>query len=583
LNQIKNFDKFISAKRITGREEFHRQIFELLMDRSWQQQSYSLLPANEASLLSALTRWVVEAPVQDEFGVLRLLVVRRPLHTLIRATGISVRTFIVSALSLDSDDSHYLDQLPLWKKTKLAALSDASILSLEVLTAWNSSIPAIARLAAIAALDTCPIDGKLAEACANTGAWLESLPPADLPLRYLEQLQQSAFFVSYLATPERHTYKRTIVRQAKYILRGLDLPEQRIEIKNSNTRLKLTIVGELMFPLHAMFRCYAESLSGLKSNFHVTLVADEFTRCPEHTTISHDQVYFSPRERNVLPLVQVIYSTHPDIILYPSIGMSYWTFTLSLLRLAPLQLMSVGHPAPSCSDEIDGTLIYRGLLASTLTEYGKLITYEKQPLPLPPKGWQFQQAHPSVSPVISINAAQMKLSPKFLKVVSRILELSPQNTQLQFFPNACGAEFLGLRRELQSQFSMATIYPIMPYAEYMNALSKSSVILQSFPFGGTNTTIDAMELGIPIVCMNNDDLSSAVDPLLLRKSGLAFLCAANEDEYVSIVQKLLSNPEDLNSAFELSKLALNKLHSEVDLEGKSMSDAILDYWKTKAE
>lgn len=569
--------------RITGREEFNRKIFELLIDRTWQVDNISLSSIHEKSLISMLMRWVVEAPLLDEFGVVRLLVIRHPLHKLIRSTGLSVKNFLFSSLGLESDDPLYLDQLPVWKKTKLAALSDASILTVEVLTIWYKNIPDIARLAAVVALDTCPTDDKLAEECDKTGTWLVSLPPADFPLNFLEQLQQSAFFVSYLASQDRHAFKLAIIRQAKHILRNLALPKQEIEIRQSSARPRLTIVAELMFPLHAMYRCYADSLSGLMQKFHVTLVADELTRCPEHKSISHEQVYFSPRERKILSLVLMLKSTQPDIILYPSIGMSYWTFVLSLLRLAPLQLMSVGHPAPSCSDEIDGTLIFSGLISTTLQDYGKIVPYDEQALPMPPKDFQSEQAIQSVSPIISINAAQMKLSPPFLRLIQKIVELMPQETSLQFFPNCGGVEFLVLRKELQSRFPMATIHPIMPYAKYMKELSKSTIILQSFPFGGTNTTIDAFELGIPIVCLKTDDLSSAVDPLLLQNSGLDFLCAKNEEEYVSIVRNLLSNPEDLKRAVELSKQALQKLQNQFELKGKSMSEAILDYWKTITE
>ena len=397
-----------SARRLSGREEFHKHLFESMLGGQWRQRDIGLPPGDEAVLLELLARWIREAPVKDELGVLRLLVVRGVVRNLVQATATGYRDFLTGVLAASEDDLQYPQRMPGWKQLKLAALGDGSLLSAAALAEWSSHDPVHARLAAIACLDACPLDAGVAQRTGDIGRWLMSVPAVKMPLRYLEPLQASAFFVSYLGDPDRHEFKKAIVRQAGAMLHGLPLPAQRQPAAVADGKPRLTIVGELLFPQHAMFRCYAGQLAGLKEHFQVTLVTDQPTRCAEHGQISHAQVYFPAHERDVVRLAHMVAATAPDVILYPSVGMSYWTFVLSMLRLAPLQLMSVGHPAPSCSEQIDATLVYHELAGAPLPEYGPLATYDAQALPAaPPGGWHAAAAPADASPDIAINAARI--------------------------------------------------------------------------------------------------------------------------------------------------------------------------------
>lgn len=553
-----------------------------MLGGAWKQKELSLQTDDETTLLEVLSRWVVEAPVRDELGVLRILAVRATLRTLVHATGKAFGSFVANVLGLEAQSCLNPQRLPAWKQSKLAALADASILSVDALGAWYAQNPVDARLAAIAVLDACPLDWATAQATGNIGRWFSSLPPGELPAQFLEQLQISAFYVSYLADPARHQFKRAIVNQASHMLRGPQFPARQPVPGSVQSRARLTIVGEYLFPQHAMFRCYSEVLAELKEHFQVTLIAEEPSRCAEHAQLSHEHIYFPPHERDVASLANLVHVTRPDIVFYPSIGMTYWTFVLSLLRLAPLQLMSVGHPAPSCSDQIDGTLVYQELAVSPQPEYGRLITYENQPLPSPPPdGWQVHGFRSGANFVVSVNAARMKLSPAFLATVEEVLQLAPPDTQLHFFPNVRGAELMALRRELAAWFPQALVHPSTSYAEYMDALSRSDLVLQSFPFGGTNTAMDALALGIPLICMQGEDLSASVDPVLLRRTGLGTLCVSNPADYVTLASRLLTSREERDGIRQLSRSALRKLEELRPVGAQTMADAILQTWESR--
>ncbi|MTW14130.1 hypothetical protein GM658_26295 [Pseudoduganella eburnea] len=568
------------ARRISGKEEFHRYLFEAMLGGQWRRQAVALPPEDEAALLELLGRWVREAGVKDELGVLRLLAVRGVLRDLVGAAGARVKPFLMDVLAMREEDLLHPQQMPGWKQLKLAALGDASLLSAEALAEWSGHDPIHARLAAIACLDTCPLDAGAARATAAAGRWLMSVAPVKMPLRYLEQCHVSAFHVSYLADPGRHDFKRAIVRHAGAQLPAVPPASARAPVAG---KPRLTIVGELLFPGHAMFRCYAGQLAGLKEHFHVTLLTDQPTRCAEHARFSDEQLYFPPQERDVARLAQMVASTAPDLLFYPSIGMCYWTFVLSMLRLAPLQLMSVGHPAPSCSGQIDGTLVFHELATAPMPEYGKMACFDAQALPSPPPGgWHARPRPAGEVRTVAVNAARMKLTPDFLDVVAQVLASAPPATQLHFFPNASGAELLALRRELQGRFPQACVHPTMGYAGYMDKLAQADVILQSFPFGGTNTAMDALALGIPLVCLEGGDLASKVDPLLLARAGLGELCAKDRDTYLALASQLLNSEAERARIGTLARSGLAQLAGQ-DAQGQTtLAAAILRAWQEQA-
>jgi hypothetical protein len=566
------------ARRISARDAFDRYVFQGLLIGPLNRQEVLVDEATASNLSHTLARWVREAPATDALGQTRLLAARRPLRSLVLGFGQSPDFFLRAALSLRDQDVSQPNKLPNWKLIKLAILGDAWVWTPTSLDVAHTVNPELARVAAIAALDVCPLDTELLSRTSAIGNWLIEKQPIDLANHYLQLLQDSSFFVSYLVDSRRHIFKRAMVRQAAHLIRSSQLA--RTTTQTTPTRPRLTIVGELLFPEHAMFRCYAEALSTLTELFDVTLIADEFTRCAAHSLISHKQQYFPPDERDVGRLAALLLSSNPDIVLYPSVGMSYWTFALSLLRLAPLQLMSVGHPAPACSEMIDGVLLYSELASGDLPEYGRLIPYDRQPLPVVPARTPRSSTSNEVRPpVVAVNAAGIKLNPQFLEAVYQIMQRAPVGTELHFFPNAVGGELLALRRELGKRFPHAEVHSRATYTHYIETLSRADLILQSFPFGGTNTVMDALSLGIPMLCLRGEDLPSRVDPLILRHAGLDELCVDDMDGYVSKALNLLTNPMERSRIAKRSSTAFASLTVQQQHSGStSLAEAILGFW-----
>jgi hypothetical protein len=523
----------------------------------------------------ALTAWLTESPVTSPKDRFRLQATRRGWRQLCWALGQEPAELTRHALGLGGQK---LTAAPEWKREKLALMADACLVSPAELDAWAALAPEQAIRHAVAALDDEALERARAQALDDIAVWLAAQSPLALPLDALPLLQQSSFFASYLCGPARHGARRTIAGCAAASLAALGTAAS--PAWGAGPRPRLTVVAEMLFPRHAMYRCYAEGIASLRRHFHVTLWADEFTRCVEHAELADECRYFDPRGHDVTELARSLLGTRPEVLVYPSVGMTLWTFTLSQLRLAPLQLASVGHPAASFSDAIDGVLMYEDLRPAAEEGFGRRLAHDLQALPAPPVATA-RAARPDGAAIIGVNAAVMKLNSRMIDALRNIVAGAPAGTQLRMFPNLRGGELAAWRTRVRRLLPDAEVLGAMPYEDYMRSLGECSLLLQSFPFGGTNTAIDAFALGVPMVCLRGTDLAAQVDALLLEGAGLGQLCADSAEAYVDLALQLLRH----ESPRELLQPVLAEASARLSMRARagrvSFGDAAWQAWQDR--
>jgi len=250
-------------------------------------------------------------------------------------------------------------------------------------------------------------------------------------------------------------------------------------------------------------------------------------------------------------LVNHIQRQQPDLLFFPSIGMIPATFALSNLRIAPLQVFGIGHPAPSGSDCIDALVTLRDLVSPEGTWLDRPVTFTDHPLVLGSyraesyrSAAEFVVRRPATEVLtIGINAAYMKLNGEFLAAVRRVDEQVQGEHRLMFFPNLEGIFHFAAEREILTQFPAAQVMPRADYGTYVTQLAECDLILQTFPFGGTNSTTDALALGLPVVCLDGAELHSTIDAHILRLLGQAVdLLAETPEQWTALAVRLANDP-----------------------------------------
>jgi predicted O-linked N-acetylglucosamine transferase (SPINDLY family) len=74
--------------------------------------------------------------------------------------------------------------------------------------------------------------------------------------------------------------------------------------------------------------------------------------------------------------------------------------------------------------------------------------------------------------------------------------------------------------------------------------------MAAFPFGNTNSTVDAASLGLPTICHFGDEPSSQADKCVVDIAGLpSFLVNRTDDEYYATALKIVHD-ESFRIAFK---------------------------------
>ena len=119
-----------------------------------------------------------------------------------------------------------------------------------------------------------------------------------------------------------------------------------------------------------------------------------------------------------------------------------------------------------------------------------------------------------------------------------------RKVELRFFPNLNWLPYYHAARDIRRWFPEAKTYPRMFYENYMANLRDCDLVLSTFPFGGTNSHIDAMLMGIPIVALDyGPEIHSRFDGMMLRRVGLGDLVADTVERYEEIAVDLIQNPQ----------------------------------------
>ncbi|AFY71278.1 Tetratricopeptide TPR_2 repeat-containing protein [Thalassoporum mexicanum PCC 7367] len=88
---------------------------------------------------------------------------------------------------------------------------------------------------------------------------------------------------------------------------------------------------------------------------------------------------------------------------------------------------------------------------------------------------------------------------------------------------------------------LVTLRNIPTRADVKVCLQQADIYLDSFPYGGANSTIDPLEVGLPTVAMDGECLRNQQGAALLRQLGLDGLIVNNEAEYIDRAVQLATD------------------------------------------
>lgn len=379
--------------------------------------------------------------------------------------------------------------------------------------------------------------------------------PAAMPT-----LSDAYMYSSYGVRPDKHDMKATVhALMAKAITEGgakLPTPyelEQRRnrDMTTGDGKPTMLVCLEWFTSLHAMFRCYAPVIRQLRSRFRLvgmcrSIDADDVGRA------EFDEFVEVPLVDISMPaLVDTINKIAPDVVYYPSVGMAMWWVAMASVRLAPVQVMSLGHPASSRSPAMDYVLAEDGcigdpsLFTETIIGYptGSARFVMRPDAEVPVSGWVYdpETLH------VAVPAMLCKLNANFMSALREVSEKSKRPVVFHMFVNMMGVNLYQAAKEIRDWLPTAKVYERTSYNQYLGHIAGCHLHLCTFPFGGTNSNIDSMLLGIPVMALEGMEPHERFDAMMVRRAQLPeCLVAKSRDEYVATAVRLLDDDLERN-------------------------------------
>lgn len=351
---------------------------------------------------------------------------------------------------------------------------------------------------------------------------------------------------SYADHPRKHELKRSLNEVWRRLAQSGGM-KSRVAPRRLREKPTLLVAAERMSNGHAMHRSYSACIRQLKSRFRVVcMVVEGFITPDAHALF--DEVKVLEASVNMKDVGAMMAKLEPDIIYYPSIGMSEWTQMVATLRFSPIQVMTLGHPAPAMLDTIDYTLVQSGHGEASWefgrkvierTAWGQFHPHDSlEALELEPHPHEDGRIH------IAVNSSLMKLSPRFLALCERIEAEAKRPIHFHFFASASGVMYDRIRQVFERRFRHFTLEPSRTYPSFLKVLNRCDLSLAAFPFGNTNSTVDTCLLGIPTVAYYANEVLSIGDRDVMRMVGLpSWLVSDNDEDYYQTAMKLIHDDD----------------------------------------
>lgn len=278
---------------------------------------------------------------------------------------------------------------------------------------------------------------------------------------------------------------------------------------------------------------------------------------------------------------RVIVSQEFDIIFYPDIGMIQSQTLLARARLAPLQITTWGHSDTSGSPEIDYYITSKWFEQTNDLTVPKS-NYSEKPVLLSSLGTYYYSPRQTLHDYMSTNHVMSdpethfltaeehgfdsvgghkpiiigclqsfyKFNDEFESVLESILKLTdpmhkggyPIYLALSNSISFNKKHLARLNNRLEPYTTRIKWFQNKTPIEWLNLVSICHIMLEPFPFGGCNTSLEAFDYGIPVICMPSQTMINGRFTLgFYNKMGISHCITETPIQYIQQVLRFIQD------------------------------------------
>jgi protein O-GlcNAc transferase len=329
--------------------------------------------------------------------------------------------------------------------------------------------------------------------------------------------------------------------------------------KKNGRKIRVGYISRLFYGQAVSYYMVNRVIHHDKDKFEVYTFAlgntyDEITQIFEKHSDSFRQFKSIDLIEDVYRIVYDIIDCQLDILIYTDIGMDPLTYMLAGLRLAPIQCVLVGHGTTSGLPTMDY------YISGDFEPPDANFHYREKLVKLPNLG--AAQFPPPFAESIPVTRKDWKIPEEAIVFVSCANGIKHGPSRdillveiLRRIPNACillkPCHANNLDYQLGERIMKAAqkaevanrLFIVPPLGRVDALLAIADIQLDTYPYGGWTTTMEALYMGLPTITQEGDMARSRWGAYMLRALGVEEGIASNEKEYVEWAVRLAQNKE----------------------------------------
>ena len=359
---------------------------------------------------------------------------------------------------------------------------------------------------------------------------------------------------SYDIAENKHWVKKALNQVIRrHLLEGGWTDRDVTKLGERNGKPVMVVLLEHFHSSHSIYRTHSTSMIAARERFHLIGVGNEAVDAAGQAVFDEFHLLKGDNIFSKLNELKEICEKNGAAVLYmPSIGMDLTTIFASNTRLAPVQVIALGHPATTHSDFIEYVIVEDDYVGSEKCFSEQLLRLPKDallyvPSALAPQHVEYRLRENPEVVNIGIASTTMKLNPYFLAALKAIRDRANVKVHFHFaLGQSSGVTHPYVERFIKSYLGNdATAHPHAPYDQYLRILHNCDMMVNPFPFGNTNGIIDMVTLGLVGICKTGAEVHEHIDEGLFKRLGLPeWLIANTVDEYVERAVRLAENHQE---------------------------------------
>ena len=244
-----------------------------------------------------------------------------------------------------------------------------------------------------------------------------------------------------------------------------------------------------------------------------------------------------------------------DVIFYTDIGMSPETYFLAFSRLAPVQVVSWGHPDTTGLDSMDYFLSASSIepedahshYSERLVCLNRLPSFYQPSACLPAAPSRSDLGLPGTGTLYGCPQTLFKIHPDFDVVLAKIAQQDPEGYivlvegQVESWSELLRARWA---RDFPVLLDRTLFLPRMAQQQFLALLKQMDVLLDTVHFGSGNTLYEAMMVGTPIVTWPGNYMRGRIVAGAYRQMGITDPPIAETiDDYAELAVALAHDPD----------------------------------------